>query len=76
MEGYYNNQEYRIIRTPLSSNSLHVEYDYCHIKPYDCFVINTEDDSYFCYPKQKNVITKIGFAVEAIYQHHLNKTKE
>ena len=75
LEGYYNNQEYRIIRSPLSSNSLHVEYDYCHIKPYDCFVINTEDDCYFCYPKQKNVITKIGFAVEAIYQYHLNKTK-
>ena len=73
LEGYYNNAPYRIIRTPLQANSLHIEYDYVHIKPYDCFVINTEDDTYFVYPKKPNVITKIGFAVEEIYQHNLKK---
>lgn len=75
LEGYYNNQDYRILRAPLESNSLHIEYDHVHIKPYDCFVINTEDDTYFCYPTKQNVITKIGFAVEEIYQYHLKRTK-
>jgi len=75
LEGYYNNQDYRILRAPLESNSLHIEYDHVHIKPYDCFVINTEDDTYFCYPTKQNVITKIGFAVEEIYQYHLKITK-
>ena len=73
LEGFYNKQEYRIIREPLMANSLHVEYDYCHIKPYDCFDITTEDDCYFCYPKKQNVITKLGFATEAIYQYNLKK---
>ena len=58
LEGHYNDKDYRIIRSPLNANSLHVEYDYVHIKPYDCFVINTEDDCYFCYPKKQNVIKK------------------
>ena len=73
LEGHYNNADYRIIRTPLQANSLHIEYDHVHIKPYDCFVINCEDDSYFVYPKKPNVITKIGFAVEEIYQYNLKK---
>ena len=75
LEGHYNKQDYRIIREPLQSNSLHIEYDHVHIKPYDCFVINTEDDTYFCYPTKQNVITKIGFAVEEIYQYHLKQKK-
>ena len=76
LEGHYNDKDYRIIRSPLNANSLHVEYDYVHIKPYDCFVINTEDDCYFCYPKKQNVITKIGFATEAIYQYNFKKNKK
>ena len=75
LEGFYNNKEYRIIRKPLASNSLHIEYDYVHIKHEDCFDITTEDDCYFCYPTKQNVITKIGFAVEEIYQHNLKKKK-
>ena len=75
LEGHYNKQDYRIIREPLQANSLHIEYDHVHIKPYDCFVINTEDDAYFCYPTKQNVITKIGFAVEEIYQHTLKQKK-
>lgn len=71
LEGFYNNQEYRILRKPLEANSLHIEYDYCHIEPYDCFDITTEDDCYFCYATKKDVITKLGFAVEEIYQYHL-----
>ncbi len=76
LEGFYNNKEYRIIRTPLQSNSLHIEYDYCHIKPYDCFDITTEDDCYFCYPTKKNVVTKLSFATEEIYLYNLEKVKK
>ena len=75
LEGNYNNALYRILRKPHQANSLHVEYDYVHIEPYDCFVINTEDDCYFCYPTKQNVITKIGFATEAIYELHAKKIK-
>lgn len=75
LEGNYRNKPYRILRKPLASNSLHVEYDHVHIKPYDCFCINCENDSFFIYPTKENVITKIGFAVEEIYQYHLNKSK-
>ena len=64
-----------ILRKPHQANSLHVEYDYVHIEPYDYFVINTEDDCYFCYPTKQNVITKIGFATEAIYELHTKKIK-
>ena len=44
---FYNKKEYRIIRKPLQANILQVEYDYAHIKPFDCSVINIEDDVYF-----------------------------
>ena len=76
LEGFYNNQEYRIIRSPLMANSLHVEYDYVHIKPYDCFVINTEDNSYFCYTSKKDVISKLAFATEEIYKYHTKTLKK
>lgn len=75
LEGFYNNEDYRILRKPLQANSLHIEYDYCHIKPYDCFDITTEDDCYFCYPTKQNVVTKLGFATEAIYQYNLKNNK-
>ena len=76
LQGHYNKKDYRILRKPLASNSLHIEYDYVHIKPYDCFVLNCEDDSYYCYPTKENVVTKLGFAVEEIYQYHMNKSNK
>ena len=69
LEGQYRGSDYRIQRTPLQMNSLHVEYDYCYIKPYDCLDISTEDDSFYCYPKKENVITKLAFATEIIYEN-------
>ncbi len=68
LEGFYNGEKYRIQRTPQEINSLHVEYDYCYIKPFDCFDISTENDSFYCYPKKENVITKLSFATEEIYR--------
>ena len=57
-------------------NSLHVEYDYCYIKPLDCFDSSTENDSFYCYPKNReNVITKLAFATEILYERHAAETK-
>ncbi|MBE6640695.1 MAG: 1-acyl-sn-glycerol-3-phosphate acyltransferase [Ruminococcaceae bacterium] len=75
LEGNYRSADYRIERKPLQTNSLHIEYDYCYIDPYDCVDISTENDSFYCYPKKQNVVTKMAFATEAIYQMHLNKTR-
>ena len=68
LEGHYNGEDYRIQREPLETNSLHIEYDYCYIKPFDCVDISTEKDSFYCYPTQENVVTKLAFATEEIYQ--------
>ena len=72
----YNGENYRIQRTPMEINSLHVEYDYCYLRPEDCIDISTENDSFYCYPTKKNVVTKLGFAVEAAHQLHQVKAAE
>ena len=70
LEGHYRGQDYRIHRKPLQTNSLHVEYDFPHIKPFDCVDISTENDSFYCYPTKENVITKLAMATEEIYHLH------
>ena len=70
LTGHYNGADYRIQRTPVQTNSLHIEYDYCYIKPFDCVDISTEDDSFYCYPTKENVVTKLAFATEIIYEMH------
>lgn len=75
VEGFYRGEKYRIQRKPIENNSLHIEYDYCYIKPFDCVDISTETDSFICYPKKENVVTKLAFATEEIYQMALRGTK-
>ena len=76
LEGEYNGAPYRVHHAPMQTNSLHIEYDYCYLKPLDCVDISTESDSFYCYPKTKtDVVTKMGFATEAIYAMHSEKTK-
>jgi len=75
IEGFYRGQPYRIQRMPLQTNSLHVEYDFPHVKPFDCIDISTEDDSFYCYPTKQNVVTKLAFATEEIYKMHISKTR-
>jgi len=76
LTGHYNGEDYRIERKPLQTNSLHIEYDYCYIKPFDCVDISTENDSFYCYPTKENVVTKLSFATEILYQRELAKTKK
>lgn len=69
LEGHYNGKSYCIHRAPKQINSLHVEYDFGKLRPIrDCLDISTENDSFYCFPKQKDVITKLAFATEEIYQ--------
>ena len=35
VEGEHNGERYCIHRTPMQTNSLHIEYDYCYLKPLD-----------------------------------------
>ena len=75
LTGNYNGADYYINRTPVQTNSLHVEYDWCYLKPLDCVDISTENDSFFCYPKNKtDVLTKLAFATEILYEKHSVRT--
>lgn len=76
LEGHYRGEDYRIQRLPIQTNSLHIEYDYCYIKPYDCFDISTEDDSFYCYPlTSENVVTKLAFATEELYLRQMQSKR-
>ncbi len=76
LSGKYNGEDYYIHRQPLQNNSLHIEYDWCYLKPLDCIDISTENDSFFCYPKNKtDVVTKLAFATEIIYETKMKEKK-
>ena len=76
LEGHYRGQDYRIHRTPLQTNSLHIEYDFLRIKPFDLVDISTENDSFYCYTTKPDVITKLAFATEEIYQLALENKRD
>ena len=76
VEGEYRGKPYRVHRAPLQTNSLHIEYDYCYIKPFDCVDISTESDSFYCYPKKNDVVTKLAFATEIIFEMHDEERKK
>ena len=68
IKGHYNGEDYVIHRAPLQSNSLHVEYDWFRVRCDDCIDISTENDSFYCYfDNAKNIVTKLAFATEAVY---------
>jgi hypothetical protein len=75
LTGHYRGEDFRIQRKPLQTNSLHVEYDFPHVKPFDCVDISTENDSFYCYPTKENVITKLAFATEEIYRLRESEVK-
>ena len=76
LEGFHNGEQYRIHRKPLQSNGLHIEYLHHRIKKEDCFDITTEKDCFYCYPKKENIVTKLAFATEEIYQYQLKAKKQ
>ena len=76
LEGFYRGEKYYINRLPIQTNSLHVEYNFSPIDKCDYIDISTENDSFYCKPTQKDIITKLGFATEEIYQQSLAKLKQ
>ena len=76
LEGHYRGETYRIQRQPLQTNSLHVEYDFTPLKAIDCLDISTENDSFYCKPSKTDVITKLAFATEELYQRALRQKQE
>ena len=76
LEGEYRGERYFIQRLPIQSNSLHVEYDFGPLYKKDFLDISTENDSFYCAPTQKNVITKLAFATEEIYQRALREKNQ
>lgn len=76
LEGSYRGERYHIQRLPMQTNSLHVEYDFGPLYKKDFLDISTENDSFYCAPTKKNVITKLAFAAEEIYQRSLRAKNE
>ena len=76
LKGTYKGEPYEIERKPIGMYGLHVEYDYCYIKPYDCVDISTDNDSFYCYPTKQNVVTKLSLATEEIHRIHRERLEE
>ena len=73
IDGHYRGEDYHIHRPAKGMNSLHVEYDFHRFRKENCFDISTETDSFYCYPTNPDIITKLAFATEEIYKMHLPK---
>ena len=71
IDGHYRSQDYHIHRPPKGMNSLHVEYNFHRLRKENCFDISTETDSFYCYPTNPDIVTKLAFATEEIYKLHL-----
>ena len=68
LTGHYNGHDYRIQRNPKDMYSLHVEYAYKKLGKIDCFDVSVKDDSFYCIPTKKDVVTKLGFATEEMFK--------
>ena len=68
IEGHYNGEDYKISRPVIGMYGVHVEYDYCYVRPEQCIQISTVDDTFVCYPSKKDVVTKLSFATEELFK--------
>lgn len=66
--GHYNGSNYRISRGVKSHYSLHIEYEFGHLKGVDCFEVPTKNDSIYCIPTEKYMVTKLSLATEEAYK--------
>ena len=76
LTGEYNGEKYEIERHPSGMYGVHIEYDYCYLRPEDCIDISTDKDSFYCYPVKQNVVTKLSLATEEIFKLHMEKVKK
>ena len=68
IEGHYNGHDFRIQRPTKSIYGLHTEYQFKQLKYLDCFDVSTSNDSIYCIPKQKDIVTKLGLATEEAFK--------
>ena len=73
LTGEFRGEKYFLQRLPIQNNSLHIEYDWVYVKPEDCFDLSTDNDSFYCYPTKPDVITKLAFATEILYERAAQK---
>ena len=73
LEGHYRGEDYHVGRDPRGMYGVHIEYDYCNIKPFDCIDISTDKDSFYCYPTKTDVVTKLSLATEEVYKIHMER---
>ena len=66
--GHYNGHDYRIQRTTKSLFTLHMEFAYKKLNTSDNFDVSVKDDSLYCIPSQKDVVTKLMLATEEAYK--------
>ncbi|MBQ8765514.1 MAG: hypothetical protein IJZ16_01800 [Clostridia bacterium] len=68
LTGHYNGHAYRIHKPVKSLYSLHIEYQFSHLKGVDCFELPTKQDSIYCIPTNSYIITKLALATEEAYK--------
>lgn len=76
VEGHYNGEDYKIHRPSAGLYSIHTEYDYLYLRPAPCIYVSIANDSFVCYTKKKDVVTKVYFAVDAIHKEILRERAE
>ena len=76
LTGSYNGQDYRIQKPVSSLYSLHIEYQFSHLKGVDCFELPTKYDSIYCIPTENYMVTKLSLATEEAYKISTKNGKE
>lgn len=66
--GHYNGHDFRIQRSTKSLFTLHTEFLYKKLDKTDNFDVSVKDDSFYCIPSKKDVVTKLMFATEEAYK--------
>ena len=74
IECNYYGKPYVLVKSALSLESMHIEYDY--LGRGDCVDISIPDDSFWCYLSKRDAVTKLSFATEEIYQAALKQEKK
>lgn len=68
LNGMYRGKPFEICRLAKSMYGIHVEYNSLYVKPYDSIDLSTDHDTFYCYPKKENVVTKISLATEELFK--------
>ncbi len=76
IEGEYNKEKYKFSRPSRGLYGIHIEYNYDFKLHEACIQLSVADNTIVCYPKKKDVVTKIYFAVHAIHSKLMREREE